>query len=547
MAEADFDVAIVGYGPVGQGLAAMLGQKGYRVCVFERWPGLYPLPRACVVDHEIMRTLQSIGVADEFSKFAVPTAGEYVWLNAAGKTLYHFKYNKDGISGWPARNLIYQPDLERLLDERVKQLSTVEVNQGWEVVGYSSGSSHDELVVGPCRLDSQGQIERGSQTRKVTARFVVGADGANSFVRQAAGLDWTDLGFRADWLVVDYRPNDPESELDMPEAGQICDAARPITLMRRMGRKHVRWEMMLLPGETAEEVTAPEKVWSLIDRWVKPGDGAIDRAAVYTFRSGIANKWFKGNAILAGDSAHLMPPFLGQGLCSGMRDALSLSWRLDLILRGVASKEILQSYEEERKQHVGTLIERAVALGKVVCITDPVEAAKRDDAILSGKAPPIPAFPQLTCGLLARAEGGALLEPAGQLSFQGVVSSDGEELRLDDVTGSGWRLIALDAGAKESLSDAHLAFAEKIGLKFITLDRHSRLVDVNDAHRTFMSQWDAKGLLVRPDFYIFSVARSIEDFGRIFDDLQQQLTNEHLADVNIPQQPELSKETGYKS
>ena len=110
----DFDVAIVGYGPVGQGLAAMLGQAGYRVGVFERWPSLYPLPRACVVDHEIMRVLQSIGVADEFAELAVPTDGEYVWLNAQGQTLYHFQYNKDGISGWPARNLMYQPDLETL-------------------------------------------------------------------------------------------------------------------------------------------------------------------------------------------------------------------------------------------------------------------------------------------------------------------------------------------------------------------------------------------------------------------------------------------------
>ncbi|PMS33778.1 bifunctional 3-(3-hydroxy-phenyl)propionate/3-hydroxycinnamic acid hydroxylase [Paraburkholderia rhynchosiae] len=331
MHETDFDVAIVGYGPVGQGLAALLGQRGYRVGVFDRWPSLYPLPRACVIDHEIMRILQSVGVAEKFARLTVPTAGEYVWLNARGEILYHFRYNKDGVSGWPARNLMYQPDLERLLDERVRELPSVEVNQGWEAVTYLPGADCDELVFAQCSVNASGAIERGKKTRRVTARYVVGADGANSFVRQSADLPWVDLGFRADWLVVDYRPNDPELELDMPEAGQICDPARPITMMRRMGKKHVRWEMMLLPGETAQDFADAGKVWSLIDRWVKPEDGVIDRAAVYTFRSGVAQSWSRGNAILAGDAAHLMPPFLGQGLCSGMRDALSLFWRLDLV------------------------------------------------------------------------------------------------------------------------------------------------------------------------------------------------------------------------
>ena len=523
MVETDFDVAIVGYGPVGQALAAMLGQKGYRVGVFDRRPGLYPLPRACVVDHEVMRILQSINVAHAFSEFAVPTAGEYVWLNAAGETLYHFKYDKDGISGWPARNLIYQPDLERLLDERVRQIPSVEVNQGWEVVSYTSGSPYAELLISPCRLNAQNKIERGEETRNVSARFVIGADGANSFVRQAADLEWLDLGFRADWLVVDYRPDHPEIELDMPEAGQICDPARPITLMRRMGKKHVRWEMMLLPGETREDMTAPDKVWSLIAQWVKPGEGVIDRAAVYTFRSGIAKNWFSGNVVLAGDAAHLMPPFLGQGLCSGMRDALALSWRLDLILRGVAEKDILASYEQERKQHVGTLIERAVALGKVVCITDPIAVAKRDEAIRVGTAPPIPAFPQLTCGLLNHTPNGELIEPAGQLSLQGWLASGGKTSRLDDITGGGWQFISLDEAVEVNLSDEHRAFAKAIGLKFVALKHGSGVIDVNDAQRAFMGRWNARSMLIRPDFYVFSTAASTSDVAQMLTQLQGQL------------------------
>ena len=529
----DFDVAIVGYGPVGQGLAAMLGQAGYRVGVFERWPSLYPLPRACVVDHEIMLVLQSVGVADEFAELAVPTDGEYVWLNAQGQTLYHFKYDKEGISGWPARNLMYQPDLEGVLDKKVRTMANVELHLGWEAVSYtessersegSEGTDRSELVVAAGSLNERGQFVRGDETRRITARYVVGADGANSFVRQAAGLPWIDLGFRADWLVVDYRPNHPEKVLEMPQAGQICDPARPITLMRHMGKKHVRWEMMLLPGETAQEVTQPAKVWSMIAKWVKPGDGVIDRAAVYTFRSGVAETWVRGRTILAGDAAHLMPPFPGQGLCSGMRDALAVFWRLDLVLRGEAPAELLHSYEDERKRHVTTVIERAVALGKVVCITDPVQAVKRDEAILSGTAPPIPPFPGLTSGVLHRASDGSLKAPVGQLALQARVRFRGETGRFDDVIGSGWCILTLDQDIAGCLSDAQRAFVEHIRARLVTLSRDgSGAVDIDGSYRNYMDGLGAKALIVRPDFYVFAAASSLEEVPAMLDDLRARL------------------------
>lgn len=517
-----FDVAIVGYGPVGQTLAALLGQAGWRVGVFERWPSLYPLPRACVIDHEIMRVLQSLGVAEPFSQLAVPTAGEYVWLNAQGQTLYHFKYAKDGVSGWPARQLMYQPDLEAELDRRVRQLPTVEVHQGWEAVAYTDGPDGAELVVAPRALDDNHGIVEGHGTRRIQARWVVGADGANSFLRQAAQMPWVDLGFRADWLVVDYKPNHPEHELDMPEAGQICDPARPVTLMRRMGKKHVRWEMMLLPGETAEDITRPERVWQLIERWARPGDGVIDRAAVYTFRSGLAREWVRGHAILAGDAAHLMPPFLGQGLCSGVRDALAVFWRLQLILQGAAPVHLLKSYETERQAHVGTVIDRAVALGKVVCITDPAEAARRDEAILSGTAPSIPPFPGLVDGVLHR-EDGVAVAPVGQLSLQARVDVGGRIGRFDDLLGAGWRVVSLDAAADTALSDAHRALVDRLHMRFVTLDGAGNVRDVDGAYRRWMHGLGAAAVIVRPDFYLYAAPRSLADVPALLDELMHHL------------------------
>lgn len=524
MTSTDFDVVIVGYGPVGQALAAMLGQAGHRVGVFERWPGLYPLPRACVVDHEAMRILQSVGVAEAFSRLAVPTNGEYVWLNAQGQTLYHFQYERQGISGWPARHLMYQPDLEGLLDRRVREIPAVAVHQGWEAVACELHGTHARLEVAHCVAGEGGGLRRSGVTRQVTARYVVGADGANSFVRQAAGLPWTNLGFRADWLVVDYRPHRPEQVLDMPEAGQICDPRRPMTLMRHMGHRHVRWEMMLLPGETAQDVTPPDKVWPMIARWVAPKDGVIERAAVYTFRSGVAQRWAGGRAVLAGDAAHLMPPFLGQGLCSGLRDALALAWRLDLILRDAAPEALLCSYEDERKRHVCAVIDRAVALGKVVCITDPEAAARRDEAILSGTAPPVPRFPTLETGLLHRGTGGALEPPVGELALQARVSSGTAAGRLDDVAGHGWHVLSLDGDPRPLLTEGQRAFSQALGLRWTAFRREGGgIVDADGAYRHWMQGLGVAAVVVRPDFYVFGAARSLHDLPGLLDDLQRQL------------------------
>jgi 2-polyprenyl-6-methoxyphenol hydroxylase-like FAD-dependent oxidoreductase len=519
-----YDVVIVGYGPVGQALAAMLGQAGHRVGVFERWPSLYPLPRACVVDHEAMRILQSVSVAEPFSRLAVPTGGEYVWLNAAGQTLYHFRHPRDGVSGWPSRSLIYQPDLEQLLDHRVKSIPQVDVHQGFEVTGLRSDADGVVIEASRCEAGEGGRLQRTEDRRSISAKWVVGCDGANSFVRQASGIAWEDLGFRADWLVVDVMPNDPTRELDMPEAAQICDPARPVTLMRRMGLRHVRWEMMLLPGEDPAEICQHRNVWPMIERWIRPDQGKIDRAAVYTFQSGVAGTWRKGRVLLAGDAAHLMPPFLGQGLCSGLRDARALFWRLDDVLAGRHEVSVLDLYEQERAPHVKAVIERAVALGKVVCITDPVEAARRDEGILSGKAPDLPQFPTMTTGLLHWPGVDAV---AGELGPQPVVATNGQTGLLDDVIGTGWHLLVDNDRGPLLLDARHERWAATTGLRTIFLGDRDRgekqCLDLGGNALQWLRSRGLTAVLVRPDFYVFGGAAAPADVSSLLDDLQRQL------------------------
>ncbi len=318
--EPEFDVAILGYGPVGHVAAALLGRAGHRVAVFDRQVSLYPLPRIGHLDHEVMRIVQAVGAAERFERDAY-VCSTYDWFNAAGDVLIHFDWSKPEITGWHPHYLFYQPDLDEVLAASVDALPNVQVGRGWEATAITQDG--DGVTLDLARRD-------GGDARRVKARYLLGADGANSFVRRHTGIPWEDLGFHADWLVVDYRPNDPDAEIGIPVAGQLCDPARPVSMFRRIGHKHCRWEFMLLPGETRDDIERPERIWELLSRWVTPADGTLVRHAVYTFRSGLAGTWRRDRVLLVGDAAHVMPPFLGQGMGSGFRDAINLAWKLDL-------------------------------------------------------------------------------------------------------------------------------------------------------------------------------------------------------------------------
>lgn len=327
----DYDVIQIGFGPVGQTHAALLGRHGHSIGIFERWPTTYPLPRAGHIDHEIMRIFQAIGAADSVERTAIPIP-DYDWVNAAGDVLLHLDWNNPTPSGWKSDYLMYQPYLEDALRAAVEQAPGIEVNLGWEVNAVEQFDDHVAVTL------REGRVEDGvwtptGRTRTATARYLIGADGASSFVRSASKVNWIDYGFSEDWAVIDVRPHDPDLHIDMPEAGQICDPARPVSLFRWLGREHARWEFMLLPGETAEQMTQESTAWHLLEPWGLNADNtSLVRRTVYTFRSLIADAFRDDRVLLIGDAAHLMPPFMGQGMCSGIRDAANLAWKLDLVL-----------------------------------------------------------------------------------------------------------------------------------------------------------------------------------------------------------------------
>jgi 2-polyprenyl-6-methoxyphenol hydroxylase-like FAD-dependent oxidoreductase len=510
MSGTDFDVVQIGYGPVGQTFAALAGKLGWKVGVFERYPSLYGLPRAGHIDHEIMRIFQSLGCAETVERNAI-RSNKYEWRNAAGQVLLDFEWNADGISGWPSDYLIFQPDLEDVLDDAIRSTPTISVHFGWEAVGIIQFPDHVELTV--------RDAANPRMIKKVTSRYLVAADGGNSFARKALGIEWRDLGFSQPWLVVDFREKRP---LSLPfENGQICDPARPMCLFQ-LGKAHRRFSFMVMPGEE-EWAKQADTAWSLVRPWVGPDDVELIRQATYVFESKLLDNWRVGGIFFMGDSAHVMPPFMGQGMCSGIRDAANLAWKLALVLAGRSAETLLDSYCSERKPHVADLIRLSMEVGRISCTTDREQARKRDEALLSGKRPPAAHFPGLVEGILMSAANAIEAALIGQLGPQGRIESDGKEARVDDLLGPGWQLIALQ-DPRQALSLQSCAILDRIDAKILHFDGPAGVADADGAYGRFFDASGVSSILVRPDFYIYCAAQTPDRLNVSIEQLDRMLS-----------------------
>ncbi|WP_321911912.1 bifunctional 3-(3-hydroxy-phenyl)propionate/3-hydroxycinnamic acid hydroxylase MhpA [Burkholderia cepacia] len=521
------DVAIVGYGPVGQSLSILLGQRGHRVAAFDRWPALYPLPRAVFHDHEISRVFRAMGMGKELESISQPSSA-YQWFNADWKTLVEIDWSAESISDGPVGYLFNQPSLEALLDTKANSLPTVSVQQGWQATELRQLPDFCEVTLRKGTIESGTWIATG-ETQTVRARFVIGADGANSFVRKSLNIAFEDLGFEEDWLVVDVKPN-KDVVLNVPDIGQWCNPARPTTMVPG-GPGYRRWEFMRLPNEPVDDLQKTDRIWELLSPWVSPERATLVRHAVYKFRSLIAKDWYCGRVMLAGDAAHQMPPFMGQGLCSGIRDAWNLAWRLDMILKGVSSPRLLEGYTPERRPQVRAVIDASIAMGKVVCISDPAEAARRDEAYLTGQVPPLPPFPGLTDGLICTHKTFASDAMSGLLCVHGKVDNKGEAMRYDDAMPNGFHIIALDADPDQHLDDESRAAFARIGGRTIGVSGDAGktapdriLLDLSGKYKRFFDEHGVKAIIVRPDYYVFGAVKTLSDLPELVADLTSRLS-----------------------
>jgi 2-polyprenyl-6-methoxyphenol hydroxylase-like FAD-dependent oxidoreductase len=520
--DAQFDVAIVGYGPVGQALAALLGRAGHRVVVVERFAEIYRMPRAVHLDHEIMRLLQSLGLADALARELV-AVHDYQWFGADGQLLLRFDVDAPARSGWESDYMFFQPELEAAIHRHACVPAGVTVERGWVADRMEDSGDHVELTVHRVSEDAAGQLARTGEQRRVRASWVVGADGANSFVREASGIARRDLGFQERWLVVDAEPHDMGALAHLPIASQQCDPSRPTTIVQS-GPRHRRWEFMLLPQEQPSDFEDPERVWALLEPWYRPQDGPLTRSTVYEFRSMVADRMRHGRVLIVGDAAHLTPPFLGQGLCSGLRDAANLAWKLDLVLRGVAHERLLGTIEAERQPQNEAVIRLAIELGKVLCQLDPPAAAERDKMLRAAGPPPPLELAPLTAGLLHQPIG----EPdplAGTLGVQGLVKHAGTQGRFDDVVGRGFQLIVAGGDPLAHLSDRQRTLLDTLEVTVASLDPAARhgVSDRDGRLTAWLTEHNAHAVLARPDFYVFGGAASPEAVPALLDDLRTQL------------------------
>ena len=340
MSEARYDVVIAGGGPVGCALSIALSNYGVSHAVVERDWAPFPLPRAVVMDAELHRAFIHHGLGDALSPLLTDMrAADYADVTGTRVTGIDF----DGIrlyGGLAPSSLFHQPELETLLHSEVMR------REAHIVTGASFTGVHATDEVATVSLDD-GTV--------VTGRFVVGCDGASSTIRRSLGLGWLDLGFDQDWLVVDLELFD-RSTCGLPEvARQVCDPVRPTTLVSGH-RDMYRFEFQLQPGEDPGEMQRPERTWELLAPWIGPQQARLVRAASYRFHAAVATSMRRGRVFLAGDAAHQMPPFMGQGLNSGLRDIFNLAWKLRWVLSGVADDSLLDTYEAERIEHATAVV-----------------------------------------------------------------------------------------------------------------------------------------------------------------------------------------------
>ncbi|HEY1619085.1 MAG TPA: bifunctional 3-(3-hydroxy-phenyl)propionate/3-hydroxycinnamic acid hydroxylase [Streptosporangiaceae bacterium] len=534
---ADADVLVVGDGPVGQTLAIMLAEKGWKVTVVDRWPQPYTMSRAVAFDSEAARTLASIGLTRYIETMTEPS-GRYCWRNADGKTLLDIEGSQRGWCHWPDSTSMFQPELEQALTARGAQLPSLTVLRGREVVDATDLGDHVRITcAGP-----------GGEQQDLTGRWLVGCDGANSFVRDRIGTAVCDLSFSRDWLICDVVLN--EQRAFDPNNLQICDPDRPRT-EASAGPGHRRWEFMRLDHETVEEIDAEPAVWRLLGLFgVTPDNATLLRHAVYTFQSRWARRWRAGRMLIAGDAAHVMPPFAGQGMCSGIRDAANLCWKLDLVLRGYGDDALLDTYVVERSRHVQHAIRMSVELGRVICQLDPVAAADRDVVMIGARergigagAPQAPVHP-LRGGLLYR--GGSQAGPlTGHLVPQARVRRGAVTGLFDEVAQADGCFVLLSREDPSAyLGESAVTFLRSLGVCTVTVvpgDATSggtalgstaaaeTVADIDGRYLRYLADAGALAVLIRPDYYVFGQISRPEEYALVIDDLREQLAVAALA------------------
>lgn len=342
-------------------------------------------------------------------------------------------------------------------------------------------------------------------------------------MRETVGVEREDLGYREAFLSIDVeRLHDLEGRYLTCEAR--CDTVRT-TIAVPIGPHRIRFEFLANAEDDNAQLLTPEEGYRLLERgWdLTSEDVRIYRQVIYPFEGQVANDWRSGRIFIAGDAAHLMPPVLGQGACSAMRDVVNLVWKLDMVMRGIIGDDLLDTYTQERRPHVYQHVAGSIAVAELLCERDPDRAAERNELYYSGKMPPPPIDPTLTAGILRRDRQGDLLGPAGELGPQAVIDLGGRRGRFDELMGWGFHLIARGCDPLALLDEEDRALLETIGCLTMGIGEGAEADDVDGGYAAFFDEYGVEAVLVRPDFWCFGGSKTIDDIPALVRDLRDQL------------------------
>ena len=506
------DVAIVGAGPVGLMIANYLGQCGVNVTLVEKLASLIDYPRAIGLDDESLRTFQAVGLAENVLPHTTPWHAMR-FLTPKGRCFADIQPKTDEF-GWSRRNAFIQPLADRVLFEGLARFANVKVLFSRELEGFEQSESGVELTL----KNSEGRSER------LQAKYLIGCDGGNSLVRRSLDISFEGKTAPNQWIVVDIA-NDP---LATPHVYLCCDPVRPY-VSAALPHGVRRFEFMVMPGETEAELSKPENMRKLLAKVLpNPDNIELIRSRVYTHNARLAGQFRQGRVLLAGDAAHIMPVWQGQGYNSGMRDASNLAWKLSLVIKGLAADSLLDSYEQERRDHAKAMINLSVLAGHVLAPPKRWQGTLRDGVSwLLNYLPPVKRYfvemrfkpmPQYTRGaLIVPSEKGS---PVGKMFIQPKVLTDaGTTVLLDEVIGENFAIIAWGCDPTWGLTPAQITQWKALGTRFIQVlpdvqlrapsDAGPDVIRVGDSTGR-LKEWFARGsssiALVRPDRFLAGLA-----------------------------------------
>ena len=358
----EFDVTIVGLGPAGGTLANLLAMHGFSILILDREKSFYPLPRAVHFDDEIMRVFQTIGITKEFLKHTIINKGTK-FVNSKDKVILDWpRPKKITDNGWYPSYRFHQPDLEKKLRKKLKNYKKVSIEQNSEVKKITNSKNQVDIIY--ANISSHKEYI-------VRSKYLVGCDGANSITRKQMKTTMDNLGFTQKWAVVDLILKKKKNNLP-DRTIQYSNPKQPATYCRNVGKRR-RWEFAIKKNHSDKKVLSESYIWNFLKPWLKKSEAIIERKTIYTFESAIARKWRKGRVFIAGDAAHLMPPFMGQGMCAGIRDASNLAWKIANCLRNKFNETLLNTYQSERSLNVKEYIETTMRMGEFVNAVESIQ------------------------------------------------------------------------------------------------------------------------------------------------------------------------------